>query len=370
MIQRETRRAVLVFAAIGMALCVLVTVLYGLMRRDWLNGLLAGITLAMANLPEEFPVVLTVFLALGAWRISQHGVLTRRAPAIETLGSTTVLCVDKTGTLTQNRMAVRAFGCRAPIQSICKPSRARFCRTSSNSASWQANGSPSIRWRRPTTGSRRSARPRQSRNSAHRRSRIATRYPRTVVRCPCLATARKRWVRGGGQRRPGGDRRAVRARRRPTCRHPCASRQDGRRRPARACSGTRDAVADPGEHLSVALVAKRAATAVRGPHRTRRPHSADRAGSLEGMLQRWNTHGDDHRRLPRHRGGHRTADRPRGSGNGRDRARARRHDRCATARSGGAGQHLRAGRARAEVAAGASAQSQRRNRGDDWRWGQ
>jgi P-type Ca2+ transporter type 2C len=106
-IQRETRRAVLVFAMIGLALCLLVTVLYGLRRGDWLNGLLAGITLAMANLPEEFPVVLTVFLALGAWRISQHGVLTRRAPAIETLGSTTVLCVDKTGTLTQNRMAVQ-----------------------------------------------------------------------------------------------------------------------------------------------------------------------------------------------------------------------------------------------------------------------
>jgi Ca2+-transporting ATPase len=105
-IQRETRRAVLIFAVIGLALCVLVTVLYGYTRGDWLNGLLAGITLAMANLPEEFPVVLTVFLALGAWRISQHGVLTRRPSAIETLGSTTVLCVDKTGTLTQNRMAV------------------------------------------------------------------------------------------------------------------------------------------------------------------------------------------------------------------------------------------------------------------------
>lgn len=106
-IQRETRHAVVVFGAIGMALCVLVTVLYGLTRGTWLDGLLAGITLAMANLPEEFPVVLTVFLALGAWRISQKGVLTRRAPAIETLGATTVLCVDKTGTLTQNRMAVR-----------------------------------------------------------------------------------------------------------------------------------------------------------------------------------------------------------------------------------------------------------------------
>jgi Ca2+-transporting ATPase len=106
-IQRETRRAVVIFAVIGVALCVLVTVLYGLARGDWLNGLLAGITLAMANLPEEFPVVLTVFLAIGSWRIAQKGVLTRRAPAIETLGATTVLCVDKTGTLTQNRMAVR-----------------------------------------------------------------------------------------------------------------------------------------------------------------------------------------------------------------------------------------------------------------------
>ena len=106
-IQRETRRAVLIFAAIGAVLSVLVILLYGLTRGDWLNGLLAGITLAMANLPEEFPVVLTIFLALGAWRISQKGVLTRRAPAIEMLGATTVLCVDKTGTLTQNRMAVR-----------------------------------------------------------------------------------------------------------------------------------------------------------------------------------------------------------------------------------------------------------------------
>ena len=108
-VQTETRRAIFFFAAIGLALCVAVTVLYGMRRGDWLNGLLAGITLAMANLPEEFPVVLTVFLALGAWRISQRGVLTRRAPAIETLGSTTILCVDKTGTLTQNRMAVESL---------------------------------------------------------------------------------------------------------------------------------------------------------------------------------------------------------------------------------------------------------------------
>ena len=77
-----------------------------LLRGDWLASVLAGLTLAMAILPEEFPVVLTVFLALGAWRISRHGVLTRRMPAIEMLGAATVLCVDKTGTLTENRMRV------------------------------------------------------------------------------------------------------------------------------------------------------------------------------------------------------------------------------------------------------------------------
>ena len=105
-LERETRRAVVVFAAIGLALCVAVTIAFVVTRGAWLEGLLAGITLAMANLPEEFPVVLTVFLALGAWRISRRGVLTRRPAAIETLGATTVLCVDKTGTLTENRMAV------------------------------------------------------------------------------------------------------------------------------------------------------------------------------------------------------------------------------------------------------------------------
>jgi Ca2+-transporting ATPase len=84
-----------------------VVIVYGLTRYNWIQGFLAGITMAMAVLPEEFPVVLTVFLALGAWRISQNNVLTRRMPAVETLGAATVLCTDKTGTLTQNRMKVK-----------------------------------------------------------------------------------------------------------------------------------------------------------------------------------------------------------------------------------------------------------------------
>lgn len=96
-------------ALAGLILCIVIVVVYGLTRGNWLGGLLAGITLAMAILPEEFPVVLTVFLALGAWRISQKNVLTRQVPAIETLGSATVLCVDKTGTLTENRMSVSSY---------------------------------------------------------------------------------------------------------------------------------------------------------------------------------------------------------------------------------------------------------------------
>ncbi|HVK94077.1 MAG TPA: cation-translocating P-type ATPase [Noviherbaspirillum sp.] len=107
-LQQEIRRLVERFAFFGAALSLLVLLLYGWSRGDWLNGLLAGITLAMSILPEEFTVILTVFMALGAWRIAKHHVLTRHTPVIEALGSATVLCVDKTGTLTQNRMAVKA----------------------------------------------------------------------------------------------------------------------------------------------------------------------------------------------------------------------------------------------------------------------
>ena len=105
-LERETARIVKFVAAVAGLLSTGMVFYYVAARGDWLAGLLAGLTLAMAILPEEFPVVLTIFLALGAWRISRHGVLTRRMPAIETLGAATVLCVDKTGTLTENRMSV------------------------------------------------------------------------------------------------------------------------------------------------------------------------------------------------------------------------------------------------------------------------
>ena len=105
-LQREIDRLVRIFATFGLAAATIVVIVYGLTRGHWLAGLNAGIATAMAPLPEEFPVVLTVFLALGAWRMSKKHVLARRPPVIETLGSATVLCVDKTGTLTLNQMTV------------------------------------------------------------------------------------------------------------------------------------------------------------------------------------------------------------------------------------------------------------------------
>ena len=105
-LKKEMGTLVKKLSIIAAILCVLVVVGYTLTRGNFINGFLAGITLAMAVLPEEFPVILTVFMALGAWRMSKKKVLTRNPSAIETLGSATVLCTDKTGTLTQNKMTV------------------------------------------------------------------------------------------------------------------------------------------------------------------------------------------------------------------------------------------------------------------------
>ncbi|MBI3430240.1 MAG: cation-translocating P-type ATPase [Actinobacteria bacterium] len=105
-LQKEVDRIVRVVnvAAITTALSVLV--IYSLTRGDWTEGALAGIAASMALIPEEFPVIMVLFLTIGAGRLSKKKVITRRAPAIETLGSATVICVDKTGTLTMNQMAV------------------------------------------------------------------------------------------------------------------------------------------------------------------------------------------------------------------------------------------------------------------------
>lgn len=109
LLKKETGKIVRNFSLAGAILCVLVVVIYGLTRFDWLKGILAGLTLSMAMLPEEFPVVLIIFLTLGAWRLSRKQVLTRRAHAIETLGAATVLCSDKTGTITRNVMQLKTI---------------------------------------------------------------------------------------------------------------------------------------------------------------------------------------------------------------------------------------------------------------------
>ncbi|MDR2967029.1 MAG: cation-translocating P-type ATPase [Methanobacteriaceae archaeon] len=106
LLKKEIGSLVKYFTIVGGILFIMVVVLYTFTRGDLLQGFLAGITLAMAMLPEEFPVVLTIFMAVGAWRISKKRVLTRQPNAIETLGSATVLCTDKTGTLTENKMKV------------------------------------------------------------------------------------------------------------------------------------------------------------------------------------------------------------------------------------------------------------------------
>ena len=106
-LQRHLRRLVQVFGAGAAVTSAALVVWYGLQRGDWMQGVLSAIALGMAMLPEEFPMALTVFLALGAWRLARIKVLSRRPAVIEALGAATVLCVDKTGTLTENRMQLR-----------------------------------------------------------------------------------------------------------------------------------------------------------------------------------------------------------------------------------------------------------------------
>jgi Ca2+-transporting ATPase len=106
-LESQLRGLVRAFGIAGFAVCTLLVTWYGVSRGAWLQGVLAGIAVGMAMLPEEFPMVLAVILGLGARRLAQVQVLARRPAVIEALGGATILCVDKTGTLTENRMRVR-----------------------------------------------------------------------------------------------------------------------------------------------------------------------------------------------------------------------------------------------------------------------
>lgn len=106
LLQKEVNGVIKFVAILAISASLILTVVYWLSNGDLTRGLLAGLTLAIAILPEEFPVVLTIFLTLGAWRLAKNNILTRRSHTIETLGSANVLCVDKTGTLTENKMQI------------------------------------------------------------------------------------------------------------------------------------------------------------------------------------------------------------------------------------------------------------------------
>jgi Ca2+-transporting ATPase len=106
LLQQRTRSLIAKLGVLAISFCVLVMIAYGTLRADWVGGALAGLTLAMALLPEEFPMVITIFLAFGSRRLAQNRALVRRAAVVETLGAATLLCVDKTGTLTANQMTV------------------------------------------------------------------------------------------------------------------------------------------------------------------------------------------------------------------------------------------------------------------------
>jgi P-type Ca2+ transporter type 2C len=105
-LQETTGRLVVWLSGAAFVVCIAIVVVYGLIRGDWVAGALAGLTAAIALLPEEFPLVLAVFLAMGSQRLARRNVLVRSAAVVETLGAITLLCVDKTGTLTQNQMKV------------------------------------------------------------------------------------------------------------------------------------------------------------------------------------------------------------------------------------------------------------------------
>jgi Ca2+-transporting ATPase len=131
---RLVRRLALLALTLSAVLALMHAARYG----DWLAAALAGITLAMSAIPEELPMVLAIFLAVGGWRLSRHGVLARQPSAVLALGATTVLCVDKTGTITENvirleRVAV-PDAMTAPDMARGDPRFATLCATAPRAA--------------------------------------------------------------------------------------------------------------------------------------------------------------------------------------------------------------------------------------------
>jgi Ca2+-transporting ATPase len=106
LLQQGVRRLIQKLGLLALMFCLIVALLYGIVRDSWFQGALSGLTLAISLVPEEFPMVLTIFMALGAWRLAKHQVLVRRSAVIETLGATSILCVDKTGTITENKLTL------------------------------------------------------------------------------------------------------------------------------------------------------------------------------------------------------------------------------------------------------------------------
>ena len=298
-LQQQTRRLVRNFAVVGMAASLLAVLLYGFLRGDWLQAILGGIALGMSMLPEEFPLVLTAFMVMGAWRLSQARVLTRRAAAIEMLGSATVLCTDKTGTLTENRMTIAEL--RTPAAA---GDQARLCR---NSACWPAPGSRSIRWSGRSQARRRQACRGHGRHLCRPGAGPAVRVaPRPSRHDQCLAPARWR-DRGVRQGSPRGDRLACAVSTRsgsPGCTRPWTTMA---REGVRVLGVARAAHPEPrlpGGPDGICLRIPR-------PDRLHRPAARQRAGRGTRMPLGRRAGRHDHRRLSGDRPGDRGARRPR-----------------------------------------------------------
>ncbi|MCB0763734.1 MAG: cation-translocating P-type ATPase [Flavobacteriales bacterium] len=105
-LERQISRFVRNMALVGVVVFLAVWAVAYLRTGSLLDSLLSGLTMAMSILPEEIPVAFATFMALGAWRLARQGVIVKRATTVETLGSATVICTDKTGTITQNRMSL------------------------------------------------------------------------------------------------------------------------------------------------------------------------------------------------------------------------------------------------------------------------